>query len=74
MRLRARAITTIRQIDKAMWIKISILELRDSRFKSYIQSKFKHLEQLTNLDTISNQTDRTINLIINWKHNTHEIE
>jgi len=57
-----------------MWIKISILELRDSQFKSYVQSKFNHLGQLTNLDTISNQTYITINLIINRKYNTQEIE
>ena len=57
-----------------MWIKISILELRDSQFKSYVQSKFNHLEQLTNLDTISNQTYMTINLFTNGKYNTHEIE
>ena len=38
-----------RQRDKAMWTKILILELRDSGFKSYIQSKFNNLEQLTKL-------------------------
>jgi len=57
-----------------MWIKIFILDLRDSRFKSYIQSKFNNLEQLTKLWTISNQTYMTINLIINQKHNAHKIE
>jgi len=32
------------------------------------------LEQGTKQYTISNQTYMTINLIINWKHNTHEFE
>jgi len=41
--------------------------------KSYVQSKFNHLKQLTNLDTISNQTYMTINVIINRKHNTHDL-
>jgi len=60
--------------SKYVWIKISISELRDSQFKSYVLSKFNHLGQLTNLDTISNQTYMTTNLIINRKYNTHEIE